>query len=303
MQIDRQYLESHAKFAADGIEEKAFHFDVGSDQCFGILYAPSNPSSMGFVVCHSYALELLTLRRIERAIARRLASLGHPVLAFHSRGYGDSTGTLADATVERHLEDIRAGADRLITATGIGELGLIGARFGALTAGLFARRADIRRLILVDPEFSGTRYFRGLIRDKYVVELANGESGTRTSADDHETLLRRGETVDLLGYELHGHLYNSLAEVDLTTDIDGFSGEALVMQVTKRSSPSRAAESFAEKVRERGGECSLEIIPEPRGVTIGGPAFVNKNDRNVREDLQEPVVEQMTDLVGKWIST
>jgi pimeloyl-ACP methyl ester carboxylesterase len=302
MKIDRTYLEDHARFSADGIEETAFHFDVGSDQCFGILYAPASPSTLGFVVCHSYALELLTLRRIERAIARRLASLGHPVLAFHSRGYGDSTGSLADATLDRHLEDVQAGVDRLVSATGIVELGLIGARFGALTAGLYARRGDVRRLILVDPEFSGARYFRGLIRDKYVVELAHGESGSRSSADDYEARLGRGETVDLLGYELHGHLYNSLVDVDLTTDVGVFSGRALVVQVTKRSSPSRAAEKFAAKVRERGGECSLEVVPEPRGVTIGGPAFVNKNDRNVREDLQEPVVEQMTDLVGKWMT-
>lgn len=302
MQVDRDFLESHASFVADDVEERGFKFDVGSDQCFGLLYRPPMPSSMGFVVCHSYALEFLTLRRIERAIARTLASMGHPVLAFHARGYGDSGGSVADATLARHIEDVHAAVRRLKEETGATELCLIGARFGALMAGLVARDDDVKRLVLVDPEFSGARYFRGLIRDKHVVELVNSDGGTPPSMDASLQRLQNGQTLDLLGYELHGHLHDSLASVDLTTDVGGFKGDALVIQVTKQSSPSRPAETFAKKVEARGGRCRLEIVNKPRGVTIGGPAFVNKNDRHVREDLQEPVVEQMSNLVREWIT-
>lgn len=301
MQVDRAFLQAHASFVEDDIEERAFKFDVGTDQCLGLLYRPPNPSSLGFVVCHSYGLEFVTLRRMERAIARTLAAMGHPVLAFHSRGYGDSSGRLADATLDRHVDDVAAAARRLKSESGATELGLVGVRFGALIAGLVAQRYDVKRLVLIDPEFSGARYFRGLIRDKHMVELVNTDGGTRRSMSELLSILNQGGTVDLLGYELHGHLYESLSGVDLTTDIGRFSGDALVVQVTKRSSPSRSAEAFASRIEVKGGRCRLEIVKEPRGVTIGGPAFVNKTDRNVREDLQEPVVEEISKLVEEWM--
>jgi pimeloyl-ACP methyl ester carboxylesterase len=301
MHVDRDLLERHASFVVDDVDERAFTFDVGSDRCFALLYRPATVSSLGFVVCHSYGLEFLTLRRMERAIARTLASLGHPVLAFHSRGYGDSTGSLADATLNRHLEDVRAAARRLAAESGATEFGLIGVRFGALMAGLLARDDLVKRLIMVDPEFSGARYFRGLIRDKHVVELVNSDGGPRLSMGELLRVLHQGGTLDLLGYELHGHLYDALADVDLTKDVGRFSGEALVVQVTKRPTPSRPVEAFAKQVEGNGGRCRLEIVKEPRGVTIGGPAFVNKTDRNVREDLQEPVVEEISNLLEEWI--
>jgi pimeloyl-ACP methyl ester carboxylesterase len=301
MLVDRDFIADHTSFVEDGIEERAFKFDVGSDQCFGLLYQPPEPSNLGFVVCHSYALEFLTLRRMERAIARNLASMGHSVIAFHSRGYGDSGGYLADTTLDRHREDIQAAAHRLWEATGALEVGLIGARFGALLAGLVARDGDIKKLILVDPEFSAARYFKGLIRDKNVVELVNSDGGSPLSMDSALHILQTDGTLDLLGHQLYGHFYSSLQEVDITNDVGRFSGDALIVQVTKQSSPSRAAEAFAERARSQGGSCELKTVHKPRGVTIGGPAFVNKNDRKVREDLQIPVVEEISSLVKEWM--
>jgi len=302
MLVDRDLLERRSSFTSDGIEERAFHFHVDSDECFGLLYRPSEPSSLGFVVCHSYSLEFLTLRRLERAIARALASLGHPVLAFHSRGYGDSTGLLADATLDRHRADVAAAVARLKAETGTSEIGLVGARFGSLMAGTVARDGDIARLVLVSPEFSGARYFRRLIRSKHMVDLASTDGGHRRSLEDLVDVLHEGGTLDLLGYALHGHLYNSMAEVDLAADIGSFAGEALVIEVSKRAVVSKAAQSFANLTEANGGKARLESLREPPGVSIGGPAFVSTSDPNVREDLQEPVVDQITTLVEEWMT-
>jgi pimeloyl-ACP methyl ester carboxylesterase len=302
MQLDQIFLEGHSRFTADGIQERAFHFDVDSDQCFGLLYEPNQVTGMGFVVCHSYGIEFLTLRRIERAIARTLAAMGHPVLAFHGRGYGDSTGDLADATLARHLEDVRSAAEMLRAETGASQLGLIGGRFGSLMAGLMAREGDVDRLILFSPEFSGAKYFRRLIRGKHMVELTNQDGGHRRSLNDLIAELDAGGRLDLLGYALYGHLYRSLCEVDLAADVGRFDGGALVLQVSKRPSPSRDAEAFAALVDAGGGRTRLEVLKEPPGVTIGGPAFVSTTDPNVRKDLQEPLVAEMTKLVEEWMS-
>jgi pimeloyl-ACP methyl ester carboxylesterase len=302
MQLDRTWLQEHARFAADGIEEHVFHFDVESDRCLGLLYRPPEPSSTGFVVCHSWGLEFLTLRRIERAIARTLAKMGHPVLSFHARGYGDSTGSDADATLEQHSQDVRAAAKLLAAETGATELGLIGARFGAVMAGIVAREGDAKHLIFVNPAFSGTKYFREAIRAKHMVELANAEGGPRQSMAELVAVLDEGGVLDLSGYALHGHLFNDLAGIDLASDMGAFSGSALSIQVTKRSSPSRDAESFAKQVEQRGGRCRLEVLKEPPGVNIGGPAFVSRSDKKVREDLQEPLVADIEKLVEEWMS-
>ena len=300
MQLDKDLLVRHASFAADGIEERALSFTVDDDRCFGLLYEPSEPRERGFVICHSYGLEFLTLRRIERRVARALASLGFAVISFHSRGYGDSTGSLAEATLDRHVQDIWAAAGTLRKETGASDLGLIGAKFGALMAGLVARSGDVSRLLMIAPEFTGEGYFRRLIRGKHMVELAESTDTARKSMDELISELERDGMLDLLGYALYGHLYKALAPVDLTTDVGSFSGDAMVVQVSKRTSPSSQATAFSTSVESRGGKCRLDVIKEPPGVTIGGPAFVSTSDPYVREDLQEPVVDRIAELVEEW---
>lgn len=301
MKIDRELLARHSSFTGEGVEERAFHFDIGGDSCFGLLYQPVEPRDLGFVVCHSYALEFLTLRRIERSIARALASIGYPVLAFHSRGFGDSTGTLAEATFERLQEDLFAGTSRMMSETGVSELGFVGARFGALRAGIAARGGDAARVVLVAPEFSGETYFRRLIRNKHMVELVDSGGSPRRSMDELVDVLAKDGMLDLLGYALHGHLYKAFAAEDLSTDIGKFSGDSLVVQVSRRTSPSSEALGYSKNVVDRGGRCRLEVIKEPPGVNIGGPAFVSTSDPFVREDLQEPVVNRIAELVKEWI--
>jgi len=301
MKVDRELLARHSSFTDEGIEERAVHFDIGGESCFGLLYQPADPRGLGFVVCHSYALEFLTLRRIERSIARALASMGYPVLAFHSRGFGDSTGTLAEATFDRLQEDLFAGASWMMSETGASDLGFIGARFGALRAGVAARGGDAGRVVLVAPEFSGTTYFRRLIRNKHMVELVDSGGSARRSMDELLDVLAKDGMLDLLGYALHGHLYKAFAGINLSTDVGSFSGDALLVQVSKRTSPSSEALAYSKRVVDGGGRCRLEVIKEPPGVNIGGPAFVSTSDPFVREDLQEPVVDRIAELVKEWI--
>src|SRR5919106_4775918 len=130
MIVDRDLLRRHTSFDDDGIEEQAFHLDVEGGRCFALMYRPPEPSDTGFVVCHSYGLEFLTLRRTERAVARALAGLGHPVVAVHCRGFGDSSGSLADTTLDSIHTDLRVAADYLSELTGTQRIGLIGAKFG-----------------------------------------------------------------------------------------------------------------------------------------------------------------------------
>lgn len=300
--LDIAFLEDHASISSDGIEERAFFMDIAGSRCFALLARPAEPKDLGFVVCHSYGLELLTLRRVERGVARALAGLGYPVLSFHRRGYGDSSGSLADATLEWHLEDIRAAGSHLAAETGVERLGLIGARFGGLMAGLAARYGGIDRLLLIDPQTRGEAYFRRSIKEMHMVQVTTGDGGAKRSTDEILEDLRRDGMIDVLGNPIHRHLFEALADVDLSADVGAFSGDALLMQVSKGSAALPEYESFRSLVEEGGGTCRIELVREPPGARFGGPAYVTVNDTNVRVDVQAPIATEICRLAKEWMS-
>lgn len=302
MRLDREFLAAHASYAADGIEERAFFMEVDGDRCHAVLYAPARPADPGFVVCHSYGLEVVLLRRVERALGRALAGLGHPVLAFHGRGYGDSTGRLEDATVERHLEDVAAASARLSRETGAGRLGLVGCRLGGLTAILAAARLEAERLILVNPVLRGRDYPAEVVRDMHIVRLAAPQGAAAPAPGEVLDALEREGVVDVLGYPLYRPLFRELASVDVTGDAGGFGGEALVFRVSKRPRLSEPVASFRTQVEARGGRCEIALAQEPPGVRLGARTLVSTRVPHVRADGLAPLLDEMTGRVAAWMA-
>jgi pimeloyl-ACP methyl ester carboxylesterase len=301
MNLDREFLSRHASFTEAEVEERAFHIEVGDGGlCFALLYAPAEPKDTGFVVCHSYGLEFLTLRRTERAVARALAIQGYPVIAVHCRGFGDSSGSLAQTTLESIQEDVRAAAERLSAITGTRRLGLIGARFGGLVAGTIARAGGVERLILIDPALDGKSYFRQMIREMHLVRLTQSEP---SSLEDHFRTLREEGMLDILGNDVYGHLFDAVADIDLAKDMGGFMGDVLAFQVSKRSSIQRHLSTLRRTVEDVGGTCEVEFVKEPPGAAFGGPAFVSTGDSNTRVDVQVPIVDHITRRAKEWMSS
>jgi pimeloyl-ACP methyl ester carboxylesterase len=301
LNLDRSLLSRHTSFVDEGIEEHAFHIEVNGGLCFALLYRPPEPKDAGFVVCHSYGLEFLTLRRTERAVARALASLGYPVIAVHCRGFGDSSGSLEDTTFDTIHEDIRATADHLAQTTGTRSLGLIGAKFGGLVAGTLAAAGGVDRLVLINPALDGRSYFRQMIREMRLVRLTNNE---KSSLDDYLNLLPEQGMLDVLGNDVYAPLFEAFAAVDLSKDVGDFRGSALAFQVSKRPAVQRQLAAFGRVVEEAGGKCDVELVREPPNATFGGPAFVStSNDPNTRIDVQVPIVDHITQYLREWMSS
>jgi pimeloyl-ACP methyl ester carboxylesterase len=303
VELDLALLAGHASHTRDGVTERAFTFPVGGDECFGMLYLPETGerTDLGFVVCHSYALELLTLRRTERALARTLASLGHPVLSFHRRGCGDSTGALADQDLDSHLEDVRTAAAELASQAGTTRLGLIGAKFGGLIAALAANGGPAERLFLMNPPMSGAAYFRKMIKEMHLVQLSIRDDTPKRTTDEMLGDLASAGMVDVLGFPVYRKLYDSLDGLDLSRDLTGFGGHAMVAQVSKRSGIGKDTQALADRLQAAGATVRIEALREPAGTTFGGVAYVSTGDPMTREDVQAGLVRDLSNLTADWM--
>ena len=300
--LDRSLLAELARHTSEGITERAFHLDVEGDRLFALLTEPAAPvpgNDLGFVVVHSFGLEVLTLRRSERGMARALAAAGHPVLFVHRRGFGDSDGDPEAATLQRQLADLHVARDHLLSATAARRVGLIGARFGGLLAGVLAREGGVERLALVQPAVTGARWTRSFIREMHVVRMTDPVGRDRRGTDELAEMRRNG-VLDVLGYGLPATLHDALQEIDLAGDMGSFAGDSLVVQVAKRPTLAKDLEALRDRLAA-AGRCRAEVIREPAGSTFGSASFVaTTGELHVRTDVMEPVVAELGRLIVGW---
>jgi pimeloyl-ACP methyl ester carboxylesterase len=300
--IDREFLVHHSSFTADGVAERAFHIDIDGTRCFAVLDEPARSSDLGFLLCHSYGLEFLTLRRAERAMARGLARLGYPVLAFHQPGYGDSEGTLGSGTLDSHLRAVEEASRALAERASVRRIGLIGCRFGGLIAAAHATRGGVDRMVLVNPILRGRSFAREMIRDMHVVQLTPDQGGDHGSVSDSLVALQSHGIVDVLGYPIYRALADSLAPIDLSTDLGLFDGDVLLVQVSKGTRVPSSMQSFRSRVEANGGRCRVVAVREPPGTRFGGPPYTSApGDWTVKVDAQVPIVDGLEEAILTWM--
>lgn len=127
---------------------------------FGILQEPPDEARRdhGVLLCPPIAQEHIRSHWAMRQLAQRLCRLGYHVLRFDWSGVGDSSGLLAEASVERWIDDAQTAARELRDASGVSSISLVGLRFGAALAALAAGPAAASRLLLWDPVLDGREY-------------------------------------------------------------------------------------------------------------------------------------------------
>jgi pimeloyl-ACP methyl ester carboxylesterase len=301
--IDHDLLAKHSSHVSEGVEERALLLDSGGERCFGLLHLPTGePRDTGYAVCHSYGDEFQNLRRTERAVARALAGRGFPVLRFDRRGFGDSDGLLVEATLERQLEDVRAALFHLARASGVSRLGLVGARFGGLLAGLAARQGSIDRLILMNPAVRGAHYLNQLIKQTRITQLSATAGGPPRPFRDLMDELDATGMLNIIAHPLHRHLYRAVQDADLTADMGTFRGEALVTQARKGTGVPEPLHALVRAIETSGGTCRVELVEEPRGVAFGQASVVSTTDPVTREYLYEPMDLRIADVVSAWVA-
>jgi len=143
----------------------------GSPGLHGLLYLPSGAPRARILLISPLFEEKRCAHRALATCARALAGAGAAVLTPDLSATGNSGGALAEITLARWLDDLRA-ADDFLRARSKAPLCLIGLRAGALLAvhaGLAAPR-----LLLWQPVLAGKSYLRQLRTRRMIQDAVTG---------------------------------------------------------------------------------------------------------------------------------
>jgi exosortase A-associated hydrolase 2 len=230
------------------VTETSFFFRRDAAQLFGLVHTPGPDlpvRPLALLFSHPFAEEKLWSHRVMVSLARELAARGHIVMRFDYMGAGDSTGATPDTSLETHLADLDAAFAYLLEKhPRIQQIGLLGLRFGATLAALFAERAAGKYpqlsgapLVLWEPVLDGANYFQELLRSNLTTQLAvHGKV-----LENREVLqerIRAGGKVNVDGYEIARDLFESCARPDLLgTEPKTHTGPALILQIAPGAEP------------------------------------------------------------------
>jgi exosortase A-associated hydrolase 2 len=218
------------------MKEIPFFFPNNNYNLFGIIHHPMQSwGKGGFVFCHPFAEEKLWTHRVYVSFARELAQRGYYVLRFDYMGHGDSDGKFEESTIETHFSDINCAIDWLKNEVpSMDNIGLLGLRFGATLASMIAEnRQDINRLILWEPITNGANYMQEMLRSNIATQSAVYKE-IRKNREALVESMRKGETVNIDGYEMAYPLFAQSSAIDLFKERKSFSGDCLIVQIERK---------------------------------------------------------------------
>lgn len=237
--------------------------------------APDSPAAPVVVHVHGLGVEQITLYRQETLAARAAASLGYPVLRYHSRGCGDSAGDSARITLATLVEDARAAADEAKRRSGAKRVLWLGVRFGAIVAALAAGgRSDTAGLVLWEPIAKGIDQFRGQLRGMLFSSVAGGKKPDSTVEQLFERIAREGG-VDVHGYILYRELLESCRDADLASALAAAGDPPVqLLQIQQRGRLAPGHAQLLESLTARGVRAGSACIAEEPGYQLmSNPAW------------------------------
>jgi len=230
------------------MSETPFFFPNAGNRLFGVLHHPGQPEpEEAFVFCHPFAEEKLWTHRVYVSFARLLASQGRAVLRFDYAGYGDSDGEFENTTVTGHLSDIGAAVAELRRAVPtVRSVGLLGLRFGATLAALWASRNELDGpLLLWEPLIEGERFIQDALRANLTTQMATlGE--VKVTREQLVAEMQAGRAVNIDGYDLGYELYSQIGAIDLLRESPS-ARDLLVVGISRTKRPGKSLARFVEQ--------------------------------------------------------
>ena len=282
-----------------GIEERFLQPVIGGGRTVAVLATPTDPGAdLGWVVCHSLGLEQIWFGDLEVATARALAASGRPVLRFHGQGYGDSEGDAADVRVATHLRDARDAVEVLREHTGVREVGLVGARFGAAVALVVGCEIRASRVAMWDPVVDGAAYVRTLARTAAITMLTTAGEARDAAME----ALDEQDELDVSGGSLSKTLLDDVAAfapMDVLAR-GSVPGRALLVQVSRQAEPRPAMTQVADALRSHGCPVDLEVVADPGFRTWGNQRYWSTENGRMKADTQTTLASALLTRTVGW---
>jgi hypothetical protein len=306
MSVDTEFLLGgrRREDPAAGIAEEFLGPALGGGITVAVMARPlGGPKPVGWVVCPSFAMEQIHLGRMEVVIARALAAAGFPVLRYHGQGYGDSQaqGDTSEVGLASHLSDA-ADAVALMTEQGaVPSVGVLGIRFGALSAALVADEHGLPYMALWEPVVKGAQFMRDFLRSEAYYEMARGTDGAGGSrVEGLRADLETTGWADVKGFALRRTAHDEIAAVDLTADVRRFAGSALVGTITRSGAPGSGPAKLAEHLGSLGGRCTAEAIQDPLPIPLGQYHYSDEGSGKVKADTQFALARSVAEATVRW---
>lgn len=286
----------------NGIRERFIRPSIGGGSTVAVLATPlGERRSTGWVICHSYGMEQVNLATHEVPVARGLASAGFPVIRYHGQGYGDSQLPADGVGIASHLRDALDAAGVLAEATGVGEVGFLGARLGGTIAALAADRSSAASLVAWEPVVRGTTYARSLRTLSVMLQLMHQQRSPGAAPDPERELEERG-VLDVQGFPLSREMHEELLGLDLTERLGAFAGRSLVVQISRGAEPRPELERLTGRLRELGGSSELAVVVDERANTFAEPRF-RPVGRGHKADIQAELGAHLLARTIEWCAT
>jgi pimeloyl-ACP methyl ester carboxylesterase len=265
--------------------ETPLFFKSGAEDLFGVLHTPDDESpKAGILLCHAFGEEKLWAHRVSVNLAREAACRGYAAFRFDFPGHGDSTGRTENCDIESYLADIGETITTFRTeCPSVKDVGLVGLRFGATLASLYANRdPSIRRLALWEPVTQGKRYMQELLRINLSTQLAVYGNVQR----NREALVEQMQAevpANVDGYLISKDFYEQSNEADLLNlEWENREMDVLVTQIAPTSSQKDKADLLG--VVERHPRANFVKVEEPPFWREIKP-FVSRTKNLVRETM------------------
>jgi pimeloyl-ACP methyl ester carboxylesterase len=297
-----------------GISEEFLQPRLGLGRTVAILARPLGPARpVGFVICHSFAMEQIHLTRFDAFMARSLAAAGFPVLRFHGRGYGDSEGDMSDIGLSSHLAEATDVVALMAAQDHVDEVGIMGARVGGMVAALVADAQNLPYLALWDPVVAGAQYMRDFLRSQLLHKMvqdaaqaglgqASDESPGSTQGSGVGDPRRQLETVgraDIKGFPLTRQAFDDFSAVNLARDLQQFRGKSLVLGLSRTERMSPSLTKLEAHLQELGGECTAQVVIDKSASQFGQHHHSNLPG-GIKVDLQFQLTRALAELTAAW---
>ncbi|HEX9236520.1 MAG TPA: hypothetical protein VF972_09605 [Actinomycetota bacterium] len=165
-----------SSWEGDGLRRHVFFFNSGTERLYGSLYAAIDArTDVRLVICTGWGHDMLQLNDLDHHLALGIARLGGAAVLFHPPGHGDSTGSIADLTVQQHVAAALDAGEVAAKVVGSDGWSFCGVRIGAAVAALASLDGGGRLLPMIEPVLDLPRHFEALRRRARRVSLGRGD--------------------------------------------------------------------------------------------------------------------------------